>query len=137
MYVHITYLHTYVYTYINSCIHKFIHTPTHTHTQGAIYGLYVDDDDVFGGLLTVTIVVELGVVSLHGLGPWQRSPAARASFDDNILDNVGLQVRGRQVKYVCVCVCVFVCVCHYHYHYYFSPPSAGETGGHGARDSSL
>jgi len=65
--------------------------------DGAIYGLYVDDDDVFGGLMTVTIVAELGGVSLRGLGPWHRSAAARASFDENLLDGVGLEVRGRQV----------------------------------------
>ena len=68
--------------------------------EGAIYGLYVDDDDVFGGRLTVTIVAEIGAVSLRGLGPWSRSAAARASFDDNILDGVGLQIRGRQITMV-------------------------------------
>lgn len=66
--------------------------------DGALYGLYVDDDDIFGGLMTVTIVAERGMISLNGLGPWHRSAAARASFDDNILDGVGLEVRGRQVS---------------------------------------
>jgi len=65
--------------------------------EGAIYGLYVDDDDIFGGLMTVTIVAELGMVSLHSLGPWHRSAAARASFDANLLDGIGLQIRGQQV----------------------------------------
>ena len=66
--------------------------------DGALYGLYVDDDDIFGGLMTVTVIAQLGMVSLNGLGPWHRSAAARASFDENILDGVGLEVRGRQVS---------------------------------------
>ena len=65
--------------------------------EGGIYGLYVSDTDAFGGLLTVTITAQLGVVSLHGLGPWQRAAASQAAFNANIEDGAAEAIRGRQI----------------------------------------
>jgi hypothetical protein len=65
--------------------------------EGGIYGLYLSDSDAFGGLLTVTITAQLGVVSLHGLGPWQRAAASQAAFNANIEDGAAEAIRGRQM----------------------------------------
>jgi hypothetical protein len=65
--------------------------------EGGIYGLYLSDSDAFGGLLTVTITAQLGVVSLHGLGPWQRAAASQAAFNANIEDGAAKAIRGRQI----------------------------------------
>ena len=71
--------------------------------EAALYGLRVEDSDAYGAAVRLSVSTHIGLVSLHGLGPWNRAgpvaavgrggrPAAAA-----LAAAGGWAVRGRQV----------------------------------------
>lgn len=65
--------------------------------EAALHGLQIDDPDSFDGQIRVCAVVDLGLISVHGLGPWSRGNAAERAYRKGLEDASEITVEGRQI----------------------------------------
>ena len=66
--------------------------------EAALHGLQIDDHDAYDGALRVCAVAEFGLMSLRGMGPWNRGDAAERAWYDDVKEAESLAVEGRQIS---------------------------------------